>query len=146
MAAGAPEATGQEMRYRYLKERTWRRKEAWKKVASGSRLRCFTHTQWLFSHFVYSCKFSGRSNYDCRVAKPNAFDLDWVYAVPCGGNRKECRSWICLCVPEDVATWGPTKKQWIKQRLTELEWYEVTNQANKRFQCPHCGSSGSYKV
>ena len=104
-------------------------------------------TDMAISHFDdYSSKFSERPKYDSRVAKPNAFDLDWVYAVPCGDNPEYCLSWRCLCVPEDVAAWGPAKKEWLKQRLTELGWSEVTNQTNKRFQCPRCGSSGSYKV
>ena len=33
------------------------------------------------------CKFSERVKYDIQV-KPNDFDLDWLYSVPCGEKRK----------------------------------------------------------
>ena len=30
------------------------------------------------------CKFSERPKYDTQVKKPNVFDFDWLYSVPCG--------------------------------------------------------------
>ena len=38
--------------------------------------------------------------YECHLATPNAYNLKWVYSVPCGGNQDaKCfnKSWIsCL--------------------------------------------------
>ena len=35
-----------------------------------------------------TCKFSERPKYDIQVKKPNVFDLDWLYSVPCGQNME----------------------------------------------------------
>ena len=59
------------------------------------------------------CKFSKRPKYDIQLKKPNDFDLEWVYSVPCGQRRQKegpCQSWICSIVPEGI-TWDGAKKK-----------------------------------
>ena len=59
------------------------------------------------------CKFTQRLKYDIQAkTKPNAFDLEWVYSVPCGQFLKAgpCQSWIFLIVPEDISWDGAKKK------------------------------------
>ena len=87
------------------------------------------------------CKFSERPKYDVQVRKPNDFNLDWVYSVPCGQKeRKEgpCKSWIFLRVPEEISWDGPKKKEWATEYLDALDWASVSNADNKRFVCPKC--------
>ena len=62
---------------------------------------------------VTFCKFSERPKYGVELRKPNNFDLDWVYSIPCGQKEKKegpCESWIFLNVPEKV-TWNCTMKK-----------------------------------
>ena len=59
------------------------------------------------------CKFSKRPKYDIQLKKPNDFDLEWVYSVPCGQRRQKegpCQSWIFLIVPEDISCDGAKQK------------------------------------
>ena len=81
------------------------------------------------------------------LAMPNTFNLDWVYSVPCGEelpNKQRCSSWLFLLPPEKESAWGPHRKDWVKMRLAELEWTEVTNRENRRFVCPGCSKKGQY--
>ena len=88
------------------------------------------------------CKFSERPKYDVQVRKPNDFNLDWVYSVPCGQKEKKkggaCQSWILLTIPEEFSGPGPKKKEWVGQYLDTLDWSSVGNHRNKRFICPQC--------
>ena len=42
------------------------------------------HLEFKASSLSAKCKFSERPKYDIQVKKPNVFDLDWLYSVPCG--------------------------------------------------------------
>ena len=87
------------------------------------------------------CKFSERPKYDIQVKKPNDFDLDWVYSVPCGQKDKKegpCQSWIFLCVPEDICWNGAKKTKWVADYLESQDWVVVSNDANQRYVCPKC--------
>ena len=89
------------------------------------------------SHFNATCKFSGHPKYEVYLCRPNDFDLDEVYSVPCG----ECsNSWIFINL-KSAPLWGPDKKIWISKYLEKLGWREITNQANKRFVCKACMGS-----
>ena len=41
------------------------------------------HLEFKANNQSAKCKFSERPKYDIQVKKPNVFDLDWLYAVPC---------------------------------------------------------------
>ena len=90
------------------------------------------------------CKFTKRLKYDIQLKKPNAFDLEWVYSVPCGRILKAgpCQSWIFLIVPEDTRRDGAKKKEWAAEYLATLDWEWVTNRKYKRFVCPQCAEDG----
>ena len=75
-----------------------------------------------------------------QLRKPNAFDVEWVYSVPCGqkGNKEgPCPSWIFVCAPEDI--WDThERKVWVHEYLKYRHWVAVLNTENKRFICPKC--------
>ena len=76
-----------------------------------------------------------------QLKRPNDYDLNWVYSVPCGqkeNNESPCQSWIFLNVPEDITCNGAKKKKWVAHYLKSLDWMVVSNEANKRFVCPKC--------
>ena len=69
------------------------------------------HLEFKASAGTRKCKFSERVKYDIQV-KPNDFDLDWLYSVPCGEKEKNgrpCQSWIFLRIP-DVIIWERRKR------------------------------------
>ena len=76
--------------------------------------------------------------YTVQLKKPNAFDLEWLYSVPCG--ETDCDSWV-LVDTQTAPSWGPDMKAWIKNYISELGWNQVENSNNKRFQCPNCSNS-----
>ena len=95
---------------------------------------------WKPSSQIQSCKFSGRPKYDMRLKKPNTFNADWIYSVPCGqtDNKEDpCPSWIFLFIPEEICD-THKRKVWVAKYLDSLDWVEVTNASNKRFVCPTC--------
>ena len=75
--------------------------------------------------------------YFVRLRLPNAFNLEWVYSVPCG--EKDCESWVSINT-ENTPSWGPDKKAWIANYIDKLGWNQVVNPDNKRFQCPSCAN------
>ena len=66
------------------------------KNADWFTLEVFRNNNMDIADFSVSCKFSEKPKYDCQVAKPNAFSLDWVYSVPCGENPKTCLGYFQL--------------------------------------------------
>ena len=85
--------------------------------------------------YEQTCKFSRNPKYYIQLEKPNAFNLEWVYSVPCG--EKYCKSWIFINT-KTAPEWDPEKKAWIDSYILEIGWYVVVNRNNKRFQCPTC--------
>ena len=70
------------------------------------------HLQFKASSQSVKCKFPDRPKYDIQVKKPNDFDLDWVYSVPCGQKEMKegpCKAWTFLRVPEEISGDGPKK-------------------------------------
>ena len=97
----------------------------------------FSQYSMAISNFNATCKFSGRPKYDVYLRRPNDFDLDDVYSVPCGDC---CDSWIFVNL-KSAPTWGPDKKNWISNYLEKLGWTEITNKTSKRFICKDCKGS-----
>ena len=87
--------------------------------------------------YVHLCKFKRLPKYFLRLEKPNAFDLEWVYSVPCG--EKGCESWVFIDT-DSAPTWGPELKAWIEKYISEIGWNQVVNRVHKRFQCPNCSN------
>ena len=84
------------------------------------------------------CTFTQHPKYDVQLKKPNAFALDWVFSVPCGGPEggAECTEWIFLNTED---RWGRDKADWVNNYLKELGWTRIYNGPHKRFICPRCG-------
>ena len=87
--------------------------------------------------FETVCKFKRLPKYAVQLKKPNAFDLEWVYSVPCGEDG--CDSWVFIDTPT-APRWGPETKAWIENYISEIGWNQVVNPQNKRFQCPSCSN------
>ena len=83
----------------------------------------------------HKCKFSLKPKYEVQLEQPNPFNLDWVYSVPCG--EPGCESWVFIDTSAKP-DWGPDGKVWLAQYLEQIGWATISNQANKRFQCPNC--------
>ena len=84
------------------------------------------------------CKFTAKPKYDVKLKKPNAFDLDWVYSMPCG--ETDCKSWVFIDT-ETAPDWGADLKIWIENYISDIGWNVIANRDNRRFQCPACATS-----
>ena len=90
---------------------------------------------------IVLCNFSKRPKYEMQLMRPNDFNLDWVYSVPCGEldeNEDPCQSWIFLNVPKDIRWNAGQKKKWVARYLEMLDWVEVSKATKRRFICPKC--------
>ena len=79
------------------------------------------------------CQYTGKPQYNCRVAMPNDFNLKSLYSVPCGqeiSKRRFCTNWIFLDVPE-----RENEDEWVTDHLRRLGWKRVKGK-HRRFICP----------
>ena len=84
------------------------------------------------------CTQSDHPKYGVALKKPNAFNLDWVYSVACGGDEdgKACTEMIAL----DTKRFGVLNKtEVVRKYLTELGWTRLLGK-NKHFTYPACGN------
>ena len=95
----------------------------------------FGRTTWTSLAPTTCANFNGLPKYNVKLRKPSAFDLEWVYSVPCGEDG--CDSWVFIDT-STAPSWGPDSKAWIEKYISEIGWSQVAKQSNKRFVCPLC--------